>query len=227
MASPSECTIVLTMQERRRIKHIDWSLCLIADVEAAGGMYLPRLVREAVSAGVTMVQLRAKGLDSADFFAICSQISREIKGHSVPLIVNDRVDIAQACGAAGVHLGQKDLPLDVARSVLGRTKIIGISVNSVEEAQAAESGGADYLGAGPVYMTSSKKDLPKIIGTEGIKAIKDSVTIPVLAIGGINLERAAEVAQTGVDGLAVISAIMGARDTAAAVRNLLESFSSP
>lgn len=206
------------------MKHIDWSLCFIADIEAAGGKYLPNLVQEAASAGATMVQLRAKDLDSADFFEICSQISQKLKAYSVPLIVNDRVDIALACGAEGVHLGQRDLPLRTARSLLGRKKIIGISVNSVEEAKAAESGGADYLGAGPVYMTSSKKDLPKIIGTEGIKAIKDAVNIPVLAIGGINLERAVEVARTGVDGLAVISAVLGARDTAGAVTALLGAF---
>jgi thiamine-phosphate pyrophosphorylase len=206
------------------VKRIDWSLCLIADIEAARGKYLPDLVHKAVMAGATLVQVRAKQLDSADFFEICSRISQKLKTYSVPLIVNDRVDMALACGAEGVHLGQKDLPLHAARSLLGRKKIIGISVNSVEEAQAAESGGADYLGAGPVYKTSSKMDLPKIIGTEGIKAIKDAVNIPVLAIGGINLERAAEVAQTGVDGLAVISAVMGAQDTAAAVTALLKKF---
>jgi thiamine-phosphate pyrophosphorylase len=203
---------------------IDWTLCAVADVEAAEARYLPSLVEAAVTAGATLVQLRAKTLDTADFFALACRVQAAAGKSGAPLLINDRVDIALACDAAGVHLGQKDLPLSSARRLLGRKKIIGISVASVEEAVTAQAGGADYLGVGPVYFTSSKADLPKILGTEGIKAIRAAVELPLLAIGGITAARAREVAETGVDGVAVISALWGAEDIPGATRELLEAF---
>lgn len=202
----------------------DCTLCIIADVDAARGRFLPRLVEEAVSAGATMVQMRAKKLDTADFFELAVQVSGVLKSRSIPLIINDRVDIALACGADGVHLGQKDLPLPHARSLLGKKKIIGISANTIEEALAAESQGADYLGVGPVFFTSSKQDLLKILGTEGLSAIKSAVGLPVLAIGGIDAARAGDVAAAGADGMAVISAILGTEDVSGATKILLNSF---
>jgi len=206
------------------VRKIDWSLCLVADVESSRGRYLPDVVRDAVSAGVSLVQLRAKRLEASDLYSLAGRLAEVLKRLPVPLIINDRVDIALACGADGVHLGQRDLPLRAARELLGRKGLIGISVNSVEEAKAAENGGADYLGVGPVYFTESKADLPKILGTEGLKAIKSRVRIPVLAVGGITPDRAGEVAEAGADGLAVISAVLGAEDTAAAVKRLLHAF---
>ena len=206
------------------MKAWDTTLCIIADVDAARGRFLPQLVAEAVSAGATMVQMRAKKLDTADFFELAVQVSDVLKDRSIPLIINDRVDIALACRADGVHLGQKDLPLPQARALLGKKKIIGISVSTIEEALTAESQGADYLGAGPVYFTSSKQDLPKILGTEGLSAIKSAVRLPVLAIGGIDTGRAGEVAAAGADGLAVISAVLGAEDVPREIKILLSSF---
>ncbi len=202
----------------------DCTLCIIADVDAARGRFLPRLVEETVAAGATMVQMRAKRLDTADFFELAVQVSDVLKGRSIPLIINDRVDIALACRADGVHLGKKDLPLPLARSLLGKKRIIGISVNTIEEALAAESQGADYLGVGPVYLTSSKQDLPKILGTEGFSAITSAVKLPVLAIGGIDAAHAGEVAAAGADGLAVISAVLGAEDVTEATKNLMTVF---
>ena len=206
------------------MKTWDFTLCVIADAEAARGRLLPHLVEEAVSAGATMVQLRAKRLDAADFFALAVQVSDALKNWSIPLIINDRVDIALACRADGVHLGQNDLPLLTARALLGKTKIIGISANTIEDALAAESQGADYLGVGPVFFTSSKSDLPKVLGTEGLSAIKRAVRLPILAIGGIDAERAGEVAAAGADGVAVISAVLGAEDVFEATQFLLNSF---
>ncbi len=203
---------------------LDWSLCLVADAEAARGRWLPALVEEAVGAGVGAVQLRAKILDTKDFFELSCRLSDVLKVFSVPLIINDRVDIALACGAQGVHLGHRDLPIREARALLGRKKLIGRSVNTVAEAREAQSAGADYLGAGPVYFTASKKDLPKLLGLEGLRAIKSAVRIPVLAVGGITPARAGEVAAAGADGLAVISAVLGAEDVAAATRALLSAF---
>lgn len=203
---------------------IDWRLCVIADIKAAGGRFLPSVVKESVEAGATMIQFRAKGLDTADLFDLGCKIEKVLRGHSVPLIINDRVDIALACGAQGAHLGQRDLPLKAARALLGKKRIIGISVSTVEEARAAEAGGADYLGVGPVFYTSSKEDLPGIVGTEGLRAIKADVKIPVLAIGGITVDRAEEVASSGADGMAVISAVWDADDISGAIRALLAAF---
>ena len=206
------------------MKSMDWRLCVIADIKAAGGRFLPSVVKESAEAGATMIQFRAKGLDTADLFDLGCKIEEVLRGHSVPFIINDRVDIALACGAQGVHLGQRDLPLKAARVLLGKKRIIGISVSTVEEARAAEAGGADYLGVGPVFHTSSKEDLPGILGTEGLRAIKAEVKIPVLAIGGITVDRAAEVAASGADGMAVISAVWDADDISGAIRALLAAF---
>jgi thiamine-phosphate pyrophosphorylase len=210
-----------TMKRGKSITQVDWNLCVIADTKAAGGRYLPPLIEEAVEAGATMIQLRAKGMDTSDIFDLGCRIEETLRGHDIPLIINDRVDIALICGAQGVHLGQQDLPLKPARALLGKKRIIGISVSTVEEARAAESGGADYLGVGPVYYTASKKDLPGVLGTEGLMAIKSEVKIPVLAVGGITAERVGEVRAAGADGVAVISAVWGADDVTAAVRALL------
>jgi len=212
------------MTRRKSITKIDWRLCVIADVKAAGGRYLPPLIEESVEAGATMIQLRAKRLDTEDLFNLCCRIEEVLRGHDVPLVINDRVDIALACGTEGVHLGQRDLPLKHARALLGKKRIIGISVSTVDEALDAEAGGADYLGAGPVFYTDSKKNLPRTLGTEGLKAIRAEVKIPVLAIGGITVERTAEVAAAGADGIAVISAVWGKDDIAGAVKALLAAF---
>ena len=206
------------------MKDIDWRLCVVADAHAAGGRYLPPLIAESVKAGATLIQLRAKGMDTADLMALACRTRELLRKHNVPLIVNDRVDIALACGAEGVHLGQRDLPLKPARALLGKKRIIGISVSTTGEAREAEAGGADYLGAGPVFATASKQDLPRILGTEGLKAIRAEVKIPVLAIGGITADRAEEVAAAGADGMAVISAVWSTEDIAGAVKALLEAF---
>ncbi len=216
--SPIRAKIIAIMDR------LDWSLCLVADVEAARGRCLPTLVEEAVGAGAGVVQLRAKTLDTKDFHELACRLADILKPYSVPLIINDRLDIALACGAQGVHLGQRDLPIRSARDLLGRNKLIGRSVNTVEEARAAQSEGADYLGVGPIYHTASKKDLPDILGTAGLRVIKSAVRLPVLAVGGITAARAGEVAAAGADGMAVISAVMGAEDVAAATKALLSAF---
>ncbi len=204
------------------MKSIDWKLCLVADAEAAKGRYLLNLVEKAVDSGVTLVQLRAKELQTREFLQLALQTAKLLKEKSIPLIINDRIDIALACGAEGVHLGQDDIPLPYARKILGKKKRIGISVNTVNEAEEAEKGGADYLGVGPAYYTPSKRDLKAILGPSGLKAIRKKVKIPILAIGGINAENAREVISCGVDGIAVISALMGAEDIAKATRELLQ-----
>ena len=154
----------------KRPSGIDLSLYLVADVDFAAGRDLVRLVREAVRGGVTAVQLRAKGLGTREFLKLATRMAAVLKGRSIPLIINDRVDIALACGADGVHLGQDDMPADKARKLLGRSKIIGISVNTMKEARAAERLGADYLGLGPMYETTTKDTGLPAVGPAGIRA---------------------------------------------------------
>ncbi|MDI3538795.1 MAG: thiamine-phosphate pyrophosphorylase, partial [Bacillota bacterium] len=138
----------------------------------------------------------------------------------------DRLDVALAVGAEGVHLGQEDIPCRLARQILGPEKIIGVSASTVEEAVQAERDGADYLGVGAVFPTGTKADAGEAIGLDALAAIKARVKIPVVAIGGINAANAAQVAATGVDGLAVVSAIVAAADPEEAARRLLAAFRS-
>ena len=200
---------------------VDWTLCLIADTKFASGKDIIRLTDEAVEEGVTLVQLRAKNLSARDFLHLALRLSENLRRKKTPLIINDRVDIAFSCGAPGVHLGQDDLPLPYARKILGRDKLIGISVNTPEEALSAEEEGADYLGVGPVYFTPTKKNGKPSLGLEGLRAIREKVRIPILAIGGINHKNASTVTACGADGIAVISAIWGAKNIRQATKELL------
>lgn len=202
----------------------DYSLYLVADADFVSGLDLLGLVKEAVAGGVTVVQLRAKSLPGRAFVELGSEIARALAGTGVPLLVNDRVDVAVACGAAGVHLGQEDMPVRPARSLLGPAGTIGVSVNTPEEARRAELEGADYVGAGPAFATATKAtDLP-VLGPDGIGRIKRAVRIPVVAIGGIGPGNAAAIAGAGADGIAVVSAILGAPDARQAAEALRQAF---
>lgn len=203
---------------------IDYSLYLVADTEFAAGRDLPALVSSAVEGGATIVQLRAKGLPLRDFLELAAWISGRLDGTGVPLLVNDRVDVALACGAAGVHLGQEDMPVPAARKILGAGRIIGVSVNTEKEAREAEAQGADYIGLGPVFPTSTKETLLAVVGPEGVAQIKRALGIPVVAIGGITAANAPEIARAGADGIAVVSAILGAADARKAAAKLRAAF---
>jgi len=205
------------------MREMDLILCLVADAEAAKGRSIISIIEKAVDAGVNLVQLRAKNLETRDFLALALQTSKVLDAKKTPLIINDRVDIAQACGASGVHLGQKDLPLPVARKILGKNKKIGFTVNTLREALAAEAGGADYLGVGPVFSTPTKKEPRPVLGLPGLKAIREKIKIPILAIGGINTSNARQVMECGVEGIAVVSAIMAAKDIRRAVKKIIEA----
>ena len=203
---------------------IDFSIYLVADADYAAGRDLLGLIGEAVRGGATVVQLRAKNLSSRDFLELGRRAADRLAGTGIPLIINDRVDIGLACGAAGVHLGQEDMPLAAARKILGGDSIIGISVNTVEEARTAEVGGADYVGAGPAFATATKETALPVLGPEGIGRIKRAVRIPVVAIGGIGAANVADLAAAGADGIAVISAILGASDARRAAEDLKKAF---
>jgi thiamine-phosphate pyrophosphorylase len=203
---------------------IDFSLYLVADAEFAAGRDLLGLIGEAVRGGATVVQLRAKNLSSRDFLELGLRAADALTRTGVPLLVNDRLDIALACGAAGVHLGQEDMPVPQARKILGPDRIIGVSVHSPQEAHRAEREGADYLGAGPAYATATKETALSVLGPEGIDRIKRAVRIPVVAIGGIGAANAAAIAAAGADGIAVISALLGAPDARRAAEDLKKAF---
>jgi thiamine-phosphate pyrophosphorylase len=201
-------------------KSVDWTLYLVADVNYAVGRDLVSLVKEAVRGGVTMVQLRAKGLETREFLELATRLASALKRRFVPLIINDRIDIALACGADGVHLGQYDMPLDKAGHLLGGSKIIGVSVNTLKEAREAARLGADYIGLGPIFATTTKNtDLP-VLGPEGIRRIKQKISIPIIAIGGINAGNAADVMKAGAAGIAVVSGILGSPDPRKAASEL-------
>lgn len=205
---------------------IDHSLYLVADAEFAAGRDLGALVDAAVDGGVTIVQLRAKRLEGAVFAALAADLKTRLAGRNVPLLVNDRADIAMACGAAGVHLGQDDLPVATARRLLGPAAVIGVSVNTAAEARRAERDGADYVGAGPAYATGTKETPLAVLGPDGIGRIRAAVRLPVVAIGGLNASNAAAMAAAGADGIAVVSAILGAPDARRAAAEILSAFKS-
>lgn len=200
----------------------DPSVYVIADRAFGRGRPLEDLVAAAVAGGATMVQLREKEWPANQVVEEGRRLLGITHRAGVPLIVNDRADIAMAIGADGVHLGPDDLPVVDARRMLGPDAIIGASAATVEEALAAQSAGADYLGVGSIFPTTSKPDAGDAIGVEPLTRIKAAVRIAVVAIGGIAHGNAALAIRAGADGVAVISAVVGADDVADATRRLLE-----
>jgi thiamine-phosphate pyrophosphorylase len=205
---------------------IDYTLYLVADAGSAAGRDLAALVDAAVDGGVTVVQLRAKDLPKSDVIALAGEISRRLGPREVPLLVNDHPDVAKACGAAGVHLGQDDMPVAFARRLLGPEAVIGVSVNTPDEARRAELEGADYVGAGPAYATSTKETSLAVLGPDGLGLLKRATALPIVAIGGITPANAGELARAGVAGIAAVSAILGAPDPRHAAAELLLAFRS-
>ena len=194
-------------------------LYAVTDRAWVGELTLYQQVEAAIRGGATCVQLREKQLDKDAFLAEARQIAALCKARGVPFIINDDLDIALACGADGVHVGQDDMPAAEVRRRAGRDLIVGVSAHNVAEARKAAADGADYLGAGAVFTTSTKQDVTAL-SYEGLKAICDAVDIPVVAIGGINARNISELKGTGVDGVAVVSALFGAKNIEAAACNL-------
>ena len=195
-------------------------LYLCTDRILALGRSLEEAVEAAIAGGVTMVQLREKDASSREFYEMACAVRRITEARQVPLVINDRLDIALAVGAAGLHIGQSDLPLDAARKIAGNRLFIGVSARTLEEALSAQAGGADYLGVGAVFPTGSKADAGDAIGIEGLAAICSAVDIPVVGIGGIGPQNAQAVMKAGAAGIAVISAILSQPDIQAAAEQL-------
>jgi thiamine-phosphate pyrophosphorylase len=203
-----------------KLQNIDYSLYLVTDRGLARGRSNFEIVKAAVDGGATVVQLREKDCSTREFIEQAFAVTDFLKARRVPLIINDRLDIAQAVKADGVHLGQTDMPLAMAKDILGDSMIIGISAESLEDAIAAEKGGADYLGVSPIYTTPTKTDTALPIGLAGLRQIRKAVKLPLVGIGGLNRDNSAAVIRSGADGVAVVSAIVAADDPEAAASAL-------
>ena len=203
---------------------LDLSLYLVTDKSDDVEKFL-KTIEEAIQGGVSVVQIREKTADTLDFYNLALKVKEITTRYNVPLIINDRVDVALAIDADGVHVGQSDMPCDVTRKLVGDDKIVGVSAATIEEAQKAERDGADYIGTGAVFPTSTKDDAPSITKKE-LKEVVDSIDIPVVAIGGINLDNASELTDTGIAGLSVVSAIMSSDNPKESSKKLLNIFNS-
>ncbi len=206
------------------MKKLDLSLYLVTDKSDDVEKFL-KTIEEGIKGGVTVVQIREKTADTLDFFNLALKVKEITRKYNVPLIINDRVDVALAIDAEGVHVGQSDMPCDVTRKLVGPDKIVGVSAATIDEAKKAEKDGADYIGTGAVFPTATKDDAPKITKKD-LKEIVDSINIPVVAIGGITLDNAHELIDTGIAGLSVVSAIMSSDDPKKSSEKLLNIFNS-
>jgi thiamine-phosphate pyrophosphorylase len=201
-----------------------YRLCVITDRSLARGRSLDEVVMAAVEGGATMVQLREKEAPTREFLELARALKARLAPRGVPLLINDRVDIAIAVDADGVHVGQTDMPVDVVRAFVGTRKIVGLSITNAPQLARPDAEAADYLGIGPVFAQTTKPDASPVLGVEGLAALRRRTAKPVMAIGGIAASNARAVIAAGADGLAVVSAIMSAPDCTAAARSLVAAF---
>lgn len=199
---------------------LDLSLYLVTDQGLSKGRTHEYIVEEAVKGGVSIVQLREKNLSSRDFYNLAKSLILMLKPLSIPLIINDRLDIALAVDADGLHIGQSDLPYSIARKLLGKDKIIGLSVETIEQARKANQLDVDYIGLSPVFSTNTKLDINTPLELSGIKEIMSFTKHKTVAIGGINNLNAGSIIAEGVDGVAVVSAIVSHDNPKEAASNL-------
>ena len=186
-------------------------LYLVTDSDILRGRDFYKSIEDALKGGVTMLQLREKDASGKEFLDKAVKLRELTRKYDVKFIINDRVDIAMLCDADGVHVGQSDIPADKVRKLLGTDKIIGVSARTVEEARTAQERGADYLGVGAMFTTTTKLDA-KAVSIEGLLEIKENVNLPIVAIGGLSLNNIEMLKQCNIDGYAVVSAILKAED---------------
>ena len=196
-----------------------YDLCVVTDRAMARGLAHAAIAEQALRGGARMIQLRDKTLGGRELLTAARAIQALCGSFGATCIVNDRVDVALAAGADGAHVGQTDLPPPEARALL-RGRILGVSAHTVEEAVAAEAAGADYIGVGAIYATTSKANARAPLGPEALARFRAAVRIPIVAIGGITAENVGPVIRAGADGVAVIAAVVGAPDIAEAARRL-------
>ncbi|GIM29605.1 thiamine-phosphate synthase [Clostridium polyendosporum] len=202
------------------MNNINYKLYLVTDRKIIGERDFVWAIEQAILGGATLVQLREKDLSTLQFYNVAKDVKELTSKYNIPLIINDRLDIALAVDADGLHIGQDDMPLEIARKLLGEGKIIGLSTSTIEEAKLAQEQGADYIGVGAVFPTTTKNDADAV-SLEQLKEIKETVKIPVVAIGGINEENYKLPMNCGIDGVAVISAILGKSNIKAAAEKFV------
>jgi thiamine-phosphate pyrophosphorylase len=201
----------------------DLSLYLVTGRSLSLGRPIVEVVEQAVKGGVTMVQLREKDTSSREFYELAVKLKQILKPYNIPLIINDRLDIALACNAEGLHIGQSDLPHPIVRKLFGKDKIIGLSVENIRDVQEANNRDVDYIGISPVFNTPTKTDTTQALGLKGIKEIMAISKHPSVGIGGINLSNAKDIIKAGANGIAVVSAIMSASDPQQAAKELSQT----
>ncbi len=202
-------------------KEFKLNVYFVTDRDLSKGRPIEDIVEAAVKGGATIVQLREKECSTREFIEIGNRVKTILAPYKVPLIINDRLDVALAINADGIHIGQSDMPYEIARKYLGPNKIIGLSVESVQDARDAEDLDVDYLGVSPIYFTPTKTDLTRELGLAGLREIASFSRHPLVGIGGLNASNAADVIKNGGDGVAVVSAICSADDPEAATRELV------
>jgi len=205
---------------------VDVSLYLVTDRHQTNGRPLVPLIEQAVAGGLRVVQLRERDLDAPALLTLARDVQVAIKSSKALLLINDRVDVALACVAAGVHLRSDSLPVGVARKLLGAARIIGVSTHSVDEAVRAEAEGADFVVVGPIYDTPSKREYGAPLGVQSLEEAARRCRIPVLAIGGITPARLPEVKRAGASGAAVVSSILSASSIEAATKQFIALWAS-
>jgi thiamine-phosphate pyrophosphorylase len=202
------------------MKIFDPSLYLVTDRSLAKGRPIEFIVEQAVKGGVTMVQLREKNCSTLDFVNLAILLKKLLAPYRIPLVINDRLDITLASDADGLHIGQQDMPYAIARKILGKDKIIGLSVENIDQAKEIDKFDVDYIGLSPVFVTGTKPELANSLGLEGVRKIASFSRHCMVAIGGINATNAAEVLKAGATGIAVVSAIVSADDPMNAAREI-------
>ena len=203
--------------------NFDYTLYLVTDRQLMSCDSLTEAVEQAILGGCTMIQLREKELSSLEFYNQAVAVKQVTDKYHIPLIINDRIDIAMAVQAAGVHIGQHDLPAAAVRKVIGENMLLGVSASSIVEAIQAQQDGADYLGVGAMFPTGTKTDADSV-SMEELQKIRAAVSLPIVVIGGINKGNAGRFKPMGIDGLAVVSAIIAQSDIKAAAEELKDLF---
>ncbi|MEG1896254.1 MAG: thiamine phosphate synthase [Oscillospiraceae bacterium] len=204
-------------------KQLDYSVYLVTDSQLKSTETIEQAVEAAILGGVTLVQLREKNIESLDFYNEAIAVKEICHRYNVPLIINDRLDIALAVDADGVHLGQSDIPAAVAREIIGQDKILGISASTLEQAEKAQRDGADYLGVGAMFATGTKTDA-KLVSKEQLREIVEMADIPVVIIGGVNENTIPQFRDVKIDGVSVVSAIIAKQDITGAAQLIKEIF---
>jgi len=204
------------------MKRIDYSLYLVTDRTKKTDKEFLTIIEEAILGGVTMIQLREKNVPTGEFYRIAKNLKELTSKYNVPLIINDRLDIALAIDSDGVHVGQNDMPADIVRRIIGKEKILGVSATTPKEAKKAEEDGADYIGSGAIFPTQTKD--ADCISMKHLKKIVDSVNIPIIAIGGLAEDNINYLANTNIGGISMVSAIMDSKNPKKVAENLKREF---